>query len=363
MKKIGVVTFHRAWNYGAKLQAYALVKKLGQKYDASLVDYRCPRIERQYYNKGNKIIRAVKLPIKLILQYPKMKIHYGRKKKFEEFDNKYLVTNGKIYDSNTIKNSVDDFDAFVAGSDQIWNTDITDNDLNYFLDFAPPHKRYSYAASFGGKVFDETEKANIASQLNQFNSILLREKSGSEFVKSIIPDKKTELVSDPVFLLSKDEWIKDFNLKNKNEKYIFVYIVAKSDKLLSFAKEQAKKMNCEIKYVNWDENAECPAGMTNVGNIGPAEFLQYIFGASMVLTTSFHAMAYSIIFNKTFYYELSKRTQNNNSRLFYLAETFNLQSREIKEENDETVIDWDKVNSELKEYSDNSENTLFNSLK
>lgn len=366
MKKVGVVTLHRAWNYGAKLQAYALVKKLGEKYDSGIVDYRCAHIENQYYKKGNKIARALKLPIKFILQYPVMKIHYGRKKKFEEFDKKHLITNSKIYNEKNIKDAVNDYDAFVAGSDQVWNTDITGNDYNYFLDFAPSDMRYSYAASFGDKAYNDEEKELISSQLKNFNSVLLREKTGVEFAESLNIGRKIEQVSDPVFLLSKDEWIESLGLERKeNEKYIFVYLVAKDDNLLAFAKAQAKKMGCGIKYVNWDEKAICPDGMTNVKNVGPVEFLQNVLGASLVLTTSFHGMAFSVIFNKPFYYELSKRPKNNNSRLCNLAEIFNLYGREITSadaRDDEFGIDWDKVNPVLREYSENSKKALLNSL-
>ena len=226
--KIGIVTFHRAWNYGAKLQAYALQKRLNNNYETTILDYRCERIERQYYSRSTGILASLKTCAKWIIRYPIMRVHHLRKLKYKKFDYEYFLTNSKIYTPENIETANGDFDAFVAGSDQIWNTDITDKDMNYFLAFAPSNKRFSYAASFGGKQFDPQERKEIANYLENFQSILVREKTGKDFLESLNISPEIDVVLDPVFLLSREEWIEEFSLKDKRkEKYILVYLVAK----------------------------------------------------------------------------------------------------------------------------------------
>lgn len=364
--KIGIVTFHRAWNYGAKLQAYALQKRLCDKYDAAILDYRCERIERQYYSRSTGILAPLKTCAKWVLRYPVMRVHHSRAVKYKKFDREYLSTNGKVYTADTIETANTDFEAFVAGSDQIWNTDITGRDMNYYLAFAPSHKRFSYAASFGGKQFDSQERREVASYLESFHSILIRERTGKEFVESLEITPRIDVVSDPVFLLSREEWIADFGLtEQRKEKYILVYLVARGRNLLPLAEAEAKELGCKLYYINWDETAPCPSGMKNVGGVGPAEFLQYIYNAELVLTTSFHAMAFSLIFNKPFYYELSAAKRNNNARLYDLAEIFNVSDREILSDdprNDAFDVEWEKINADLQQYAVHSMQILFDSL-
>lgn len=67
MKKIGIMTFHRAKNYGAMLQSYALQETLNKKFDTYLVDYRCPEIEEKYYVKKT-LVRKIKNFLKLFFQ-------------------------------------------------------------------------------------------------------------------------------------------------------------------------------------------------------------------------------------------------------------------------------------------------------
>ena len=117
--KIGIVTFHRAWNYGAKLQAYALQKRLNNNYETTILDYRCERIERQYYSRPTGILASLKTCAKWIIHYPIMRVHYLRKLKYKKFDYEYFLTNSKVYTPENIETANDDFDAFVAGSDQI----------------------------------------------------------------------------------------------------------------------------------------------------------------------------------------------------------------------------------------------------
>lgn len=364
--KIGIITFHRAWNYGAKLQAYALQKRLNDEYDATILDYRCERIERQYYSRPTGMLVPLKNIAKWIFRYPSMRVRHLRGVKYKKFDYEYFLTNGKIYSPENIETANDDFDAFVAGSDQIWNTDITDKDMNYFLAFAPSHKRFSYAASFGGKQFDSQERKEIVKYLEKFQSILVRENTGKDFVNSLDISPRIDVVSDPVFLLPREEWIADLGLiEKRKEKYILVYLVAKERNLLALAENEAEKLGCKLYYINWNEAISCPSGMKNVGGIGPAEFLQYIYNAELVLTTSFHAMAFSLIFNRPFYYELAAQKKNNNSRLLDLADFFGVSGREILSSaprDDVYDVDWKRINASLQQYASYSIKTLVDSL-
>ena len=188
MKKIGIITFHRALNYGAKLQAYALQETLKAEYDVSIIDYRCPFIENIYYNPFFKKKKSIKFLIKNILCYKKLKqLNIAKKQLYDEFlkfDLQYLNISSKKYLPENIAEANNEYDYFIAGSDQIWNLRLTGRDWNYFLEFADNSKKYSYAASFGGGIQDE-DIIDIANRLKTFQSLLVRERSGVNIINYV----------------------------------------------------------------------------------------------------------------------------------------------------------------------------------
>lgn len=281
--KIGIMTFHNADNYGAVLQCYALQEKLKELYpndEVCVVDYRCPRIERSYIPKF-KILRPW-----TILYYLK-----SRKKhqKFQNFRTKYL---------NIGSDDFSKYDLIVYGSDQIWNSHLTERDLTYFGKNYNGQK-IAYAASDGGEMTYDTEVCEL---LNKFSKISCREKSITESLKKQNLQRLVETVCDPVFLLSKDKWLKIAEFP-QDENYVLTYKVRENINFDSEGEKLGEKLNkkvIQIVYVKSLRKLFYKA-QDIVEGISPEQFLGYIAKAEYVLTTSFHAAAFSIIFNKPFF--------------------------------------------------------------
>ena len=157
--KIGIITVHNGQNYGASLQAYALVKKLrNMGFDAYLVDYRTKKIEerlssyrrKEKYNSFSNILKNLRSECSELLfdtsEYLKLVTE-----RFEEFHQLILdVNSGEYHACDEMRILNKEYDAFICGSDQIWNPNITDLDDSFFLRFADESsKRVAYAPSLG----------------------------------------------------------------------------------------------------------------------------------------------------------------------------------------------------------------------
>ena len=358
-QKIGIITFHNALNYGAVLQAFALQNTLSFFSDAEIINYHSFNMEHKNDSFIIKVKRFIKSAINLFSL--KNNVYYVIKKRhnFNDFVKNYLSISKRKYNSKNIAKANNLYDSFITGSDQVWNYNLTRGDWNYFLPFASPEKKNSYAASFGGCKIDEHIKSTIRNMLFDYSSISIREKSGIEIIENCGVCKTVEIVCDPVFLIPKQDWIQKLSLERKKEKYIFVYIVTKPKNLFKLALNLSKKYNLKIILVNSNAKSiikDIPKNIINKSYVGPKEFVNLIFNSDFVLTTSFHAIAFSLIFNKTFYYELDSSIENNNSRIINLENVFKIENRRIKTENcfNDSMIDWRYINSKILDQSDYS---------
>ncbi len=363
MKKIGIVTFHRAMNCGAMLQAFALQEVLNRKFNAMILDYRCEELERVYKYKRS-LKGYIKFLARYILKHRACAQEINRSKLFVRFSETYFRKSEKYF-KTTVYKANNKFDYFVAGSDQIWNPKWSKADWNYLLDFAEDSKKYSYAASFGGDTVENQYKAKITSSLNSFRSILIREYSGLDILKKLgVENNCTGVVCDPVLLLSKEEWISIFNLHSENKDYIFLYFAASQLNSVEFAKRIANETGKRVIYYNSFGSKNIDDSFENLIEAGPVEFLSLIYNAGLVVTTSFHALAFSLIFNTPFVYELSKNKNNNNSRLENLASICEVETRKLDSIENFVFqdIDWKNVNEHLAKYKAESEKLLFKYL-
>lgn len=365
--RVGIVTFHRAHNIGAMLQAFALQNKLQEKYDSEIVDYRSEFEEKKYYSE-----KTLKEGIRTIYRclFRKELVLFRKKKKqnFSNFQSLMNISKNK-YNSENIYKANKEYDYFVAGSDQVWNPQLTKGDYNYFLSFADIDKRYSYAASFGGsQILDWPERNSLVSILSTYKSLLIRESRGLELLKSLGVKAEVDpcLVCDPVFLLSKEEWVSKLNLKSTSDKYILLFLVSPVRYALDFAKGLSQKTGFEVRYISsYGSYNSAPEWCKDYMTSGPIEFLELLMNAEFVVVSSFHGMALSIIFNKEFYYELNQNIDNANDRLIALADRFGLNCREITSEkiNGINKIDYKEINCAIDKYKKESEKILFSSLQ
>lgn len=350
MKKICTITCHNVYNAGASLQAFALMKYLqNQNYDVEIIDYKPEYLKHyQLFNINPKFDKNILTRIGyLILRLPKRLIRLldSRKLNYDRFTKKRLCLTKKTYSSNEqLKENLPEADIYIAGSDQIWNP-MLDNgkDPSFYLDFVPDNKKkISYAGSFSVAELPTELKDTIRDYLVRFDALSVRETSALNIIFDLgINDVKAVL--DPVFLLGTDEWRK-ICIPLKTEKYVLVYDFDWSENIKLLAKRVAEERKIKIYSVlNCDYADKC------FDNIGPDGFVSLVSNAELVISNSFHATAFSIIFNKPFF--VFRRSWGINTRMEDLVNLFGLGDRLIDNENIEygNVPDWDLVNQLVNE--------------
>ena len=223
-KRAAVITFHRALNYGAILQAFALEKILAEiGVYAEIIDYRCPHIECIYRPFDVRHCESLSSGVKKCIK------SFGLIKKrhnFNEFTKKHLRVTKKCRTRKNLQRTASKFETIITGSDQVFNPDAVGGDFSYFLDFADPDiKKIAYAASVGYNSFPPEYELKCIESLRKFESVSVREKSVCKTMARLI-DKPVENVLDPTLLLSTSTWLnmakKPYDLPDK---YILVYMM------------------------------------------------------------------------------------------------------------------------------------------
>ncbi|MCQ2514310.1 MAG: polysaccharide pyruvyl transferase family protein [Ruminococcus sp.] len=357
MKKVGILTFHRALNYGAVLQGYALQKtltKLGA--DCDIVDYICPKITTDY-----KPFRIYKND--LLKSFAKSCVMFRRRairaKSFQSFFNNLIVKSKKEYTPDNISDAKDDYDLFIAGSDQVWSPRCVGFDPAYFLTFARDEQKYSYAASFAIPDLPEEQIPEYKKRLAGFQSFSVREQSGEKLVKELT-GREAVTHLDPSLLLSADEWSK-IAVRKLNQPYILVFSANPPVSMVAFAKKLSKEKNLPVYYIN-DAPHPNKDGINYILAPTVEEFVGYFKNAEYVVTNSFHGTAFSVIFNRNLFVEF-KNTAGRNIRSEGLLTKLGI-NREIVDGNAvETKINWNEVNRKLAEETQSSLEYLRNIIE
>ena len=301
--KIDIVTLHRAQNYGSVLQAFALqkqIEKLGHQ--AYILDYYPERytnkgLLKRLKNKSSRFNNPLVLLIAKLLIYPsylKKGIQFNKFMHYLNLEKPSFATNEEGMGRFT------DADAYCAGSDQIWNSHWNEGvEKALFLDFVPKGKLcFSYAASIGLSNIPANEIDETKLLLDKFEFLSLREDKGVELVKEL---GRTDAVQclDPTLLMSKEEWSLYADDSYKGKEYVLTYNLHHDPEIDKCAKAIASKYHLQIRNIsyNWHDIVRhghldwCP---TVEG------FLGLIKNAKYVVADSFHATAFSIIFQKPF---------------------------------------------------------------
>lgn len=277
MKNIVIVTIVTI-NYGNRLQNYALqcvLKNIG---------YSVATLSRRNRTKGLK--QNVKTFVQTLLQ--------TKGSKFRQFDSNIEYSTVTIGANDYPENLSNQFDYFIAGSDQVWNPYYDFVGTSDLLAFAKPEQRISYAASFGVDEIPDEKKKVYTENLSQFKALSVREKKGAEIVKELT-GREAQVVLDPTMLLTSEQWSK-VERKSKftpNNRYVLVYSLGeKSADFENSIKRYEKEMEIfDIRTIQ-KNGRELP--------VGPAEFLYLIHNAELILTDSFHASVFSVLYHKRF---------------------------------------------------------------
>lgn len=367
MKKIGIVTLHGYFNYGNKLQNYALkytLEKMGYDVATTVVT----DVEQENSALKNKINNIKKIGISEFSKIIFNKFFSKKNKKiekeivenreafFKEFSKKYL--NEKFFNLKNVDDRVqmDEFDFFVTGSDQVWNPFYFEKLDIFFLTFAKKKRRISYAPSMSVDKLPPQYISDYKKWLFDMNSISIREEAGAKIIKEIT-DKDVPVVVDPTLLLSKKEWMSVAKKPDyfPDKKYILTY----------FLGETPPKALEKINLINSKEEYE----ILNLGQIsereiyesGPEEFIYYIEKSSIFLTDSFHGVVFSMLMETPFIvYERKSKTRSMYSRIETLLKMFNLEKREDKNINGNFLeLDF----SHIEKILDNEKNKSINYLR
>lgn len=337
-KKIGIITFHTALNYGAVLQTYALQNFLfDNKIDNEVLNYDCQYIKdcyKPFHIANKKVLSAL---VRGIMFGKNIKI---KRRKFDSFLKEKIVLSKYYKNFYDIKYDKDNYSAFITGSDQVFSPISAGFDEAYFLPFADDCQKYSYAASFGVSKIDTNMAQEYKKRLSGFSSFSLREESGKEIINSLFPNIKTFVHVDPTLLLEKKDWEKLVKDRIVKEDYVLVFNVEKCINDLEFAKKYAKKNDLKIVYIN----ARTIFKESNIKYFeapGIEEFLNLFYYSKAIVTNSFHGTVFSIIFEKEFFTEVENKKQKN-IRIISLLEKLDIKNRDISS-NEFTCIEWEKI--------------------
>lgn len=342
--KVGILTFHRACNYGALLQCYALqetIKSLGHQVE--VVDYRSQNIERSY-----KILNTWSGYKTFLYSIWTFKKRYGIHKYFKKFRREQLcISKEKYLEKEDFSNS--HYDCFVIGSDQVWSQRINEgyNDV-YWGNFLPKVKKIAYAASMGGhQPFTPEDIQLIKDLLGNFSAVSVREDVLKKDLERIVGEGKIKQVFDPTLIADKKIY-ENILVKPSISNYVLYYQMGHHPNTKNIISNVAKQLNCSVVIIGGDEE-EYGVEYKHFGlkNLSVQEFLGLFKYAKFVFSSSFHGTAFSIIFEKDFYYVANARIERAKSLLVSL----DLLDRMITSDNNvkPVGVDYSKVNP-LKEH-------------
>lgn len=279
--RAAITTFFDHSNFGAVLQAYALQTKIEH-----LGAEAC---HISFSPKSGTIDKLSGRPESMWLE--KMRYHSElREARFKTFRDRYLHV------CPLSGNVIEETDVFITGSDQVFNASLPGWTDRFLLSFVSGKRKTAYAASFGDRPGNT---ALFANALSTFDSISVREASAVQTVTELI-GKTPVRVLDPVFLLDRSEWsaVADSSDFSAEKPYVLFVMVQNNMALYKQVCEYAKSNNLDLRLISMSFFP--PAGFDPWSGVSVEDYLKMIRDAELVVTSSFHALAFSIIFGKHF---------------------------------------------------------------
>lgn len=301
LKKVGIITFHAAHNYGSVLQAYALQKIIANMgYKCEIINLRTPKqIEIYSILTKRKGLKYILKNAYHLLYLKKRKIRHRR---FEEYiSSKYILSEQEYSSCDELIKNPPEYDFYISGSDQIWNLATGDSDLAYFLAFVKSGKKIAYAPSFGpiGDLNVE-QKEIIKNLIKDYHFLSIRENSGASLVDELIGEKIPVLI-DPAMLLKKSEWDIISKPVTVNFDYIFFYTLFATPYMIKTVRALSRKLNLPVITPYVSNQYDVITNFIKTTDCGPCEFLSYIKNAKIVCTSSLHSTVFSILYEKPFF--------------------------------------------------------------
>lgn len=380
--RIGITTFWQsADNYGQALQCFALQQQLTKiGHEPFLIKY-IPSQDINPTSIAEKLWKLIQIyPIFLKLKrMRKAKLEKAfalknRQRRFEEFRENHIITNGSIYHGlSNIQNNPPYADCYLCGSDQVWSMllDNTENEA-YYLNFGNKNtKRIAYAASFGRDVYPDGLNDKLYDMLARFDAISVREKTGIDICAKV--GIKAINVLDPTLLLTMKEYASIIEKPSLNERYFYTYsinVTSKKDLCWNALRKYANQhgfrsiSTTSSGYLTGKEI--CPNTEYIYATI--PQWLGFIQNAEFVATTSFHGVAFCLIMHTNFiYFPLKGTHSRGNSRVVSLLDSLGLHEKIFNDNMTiqqciEHPINWDVVEAKLSVKKSESIKFLNNNL-
>lgn len=382
--RIALISFEFWYNYGTCLQAYALqtaVRTLGceaeyldvgWKYPISPlgcllsgIGYKRPHIAL-YHRLGflyvilrNILISRSRSPIR------RLRVVFANNRAFERFKDEYL----RIVSSGDLQCANRQYDYFMVGSDQTWNSNCVNNRdfLRFLLDFVQDDdKKICYAPSIGMTAIDDDTRLLFKKYLSTFKALSCREKRGARLISEatgcdVVP------VLDPTLLLGVDEWRKVEKPISTPKRFVLCYILGSKTCVVEYARELARKTNAELVVLSNNERIIAKYDTSIIKGVGPSEFVYLIDSAEEVVTDSFHGTAFAVNFEKSVHSFMKRAgtvSDSDNSRIGDLLDEFRLSNRFRRDdaEIDLSACDFTEARKILKEKRLASRSYLLSAL-
>ena len=363
--KIKTITCHDCYNLGASLQAYALLNYLHNLgHDVEIIHYKPDYLSNHYklwHVANSKFDKPFIKQLYLLAKLPNRLFELKRKRVFDNFTRKYLKLTHRYNSCEELKNDAPEADCYIAGSDQIWNTLFKNGrDAAFYLDFGNKNtKRISYAASFATPEIVPEYREFVEEKLKKIDHISIRERISLPLLESL-GRKDGVAVCDPVFLLNKNEWEQNIEGDKSKQPYILVYLTNKSYQIENIARTIAQKTGWKIYVVGAIREKYADKCFINAG---PFDFIKLIRDSKFVISNSFHATAFSIIFEKNFC--VVNREEGINERMKSVLNDFGLNERLVTKYDDNLLkeIDYSIFKEKVQSIIEFSKGWIVNAIE
>lgn len=324
-------TFFRSNNYGALLQAYALQRTIISLGHENVI------LNVQYKPSGKKKkIRSVRDLYFRCLKFIRGEKSVQLTRHFDDFRANRLLFSERYYLSKELEENPPQADCLITGSDQVWNFHTTDFMNSRLLKYgAPDLLRFSYAASIEVMDYDENQKQRMNEALSHFQGISVREESAKEYLKSFT-DYDCQRVLDPVFLLQAKQWNQIAKEPRVKGPYILCYQVQSNKKMQKTVNELKKRTGYPIVSICNGLNKWIRSDYTFF-DVSIEEFLGLYRDAAVVVSASFHGVAFGLVYEKPVYAMVKKARAN---RIKEIMGLFGLSDYVISEDSNVSVPNY-----------------------
>lgn len=325
--KAGIITITNGYNYGNRLQNYAVQAALESIGISAETIWKTTNV---FDTENAAYLR--KLYIKRFLHYHLTK-EENRILNFHRFNKTYIHRSQQTIDEKVPEKLSEKYDYFIAGSDQVWNPYLEYCTEANFLTFAENWQKIALSPSIAIEEIPEKNREDFSKWINSFRLLSVREEKGAELIQNLC-GRKAEVLCDPTMYLSSSQWQKiEKKPERCPEKYVLTYFLGDcGDSYRSWIQTFANKQNLEIFELQSDEHF----------GIAPDEFLYLIHHASCVCTDSFHGTVFSLIFHTPFVvFERKDNFKTMKSRLDTLLSKMHCLHRRQKEIDEKHILNMD----------------------